>query len=357
MAAAVFRRLPASTASGLLPAVGAYSPGGETPEDAQLVTAAAPSDYASSHTIVALGMGHSCDCPVLFRSTDGGATWSASTVAAPPASEQVALPPTYPADPRIFIGTNAQSGGAAYVLASFDSTPTPLVGPPGHIALAAGFDHGDNRVFVAAQGAVFTLMVDATPPTVEPILAYPQWAGTASVATPAGLGSAAVMVLAPPGTTAVSNLPAGETSAASVFACSAGTTCAVRGAAPPQARRLNASPSEGTSAAWWAQGVSVSRDGGQTFQTPPFAAPVVSVQSVAAVGARVWAIIQHGTTVALVWVSTAGGSWTDVTESDSGLSRSGAIVAIAGGPVLDLLRGRGLRCTTDGGLTWAARCP
>src|SRR5581483_7364594 len=219
------------------------------PEDAQLVTAAAPSNYASSHTIVALGMGHSCSCPVLFQSTDGGATWSASTVAAPPASEQLALPPTYPADPRIFIGTNAQSGGAAYVLASFDSVPTPLVGPAGHVALAAGFDYGDNRVFVAAQGAVFALMVEATPPTLTPVLTYPQWVGTASLVTPTDLAGAAVLVLAPPGTAAVGNVAAGQTPAASIVACGAGPTCAVRGAAPPQALLLNASPSDGTSAA------------------------------------------------------------------------------------------------------------
>jgi hypothetical protein len=346
---------PANTEAHLLANL---APDGETPEDAQLMTAAAPADYASTHTIVALGMGHRCVCPVLFQSTDGGANWTASKAAAPSGAEQVALPPSYPADPRVFIGTNAQGGGSTYVAAHFGDVPTAMPGPAGHLALAAGFDHGDNRVFIAAQGAVVAVAVDATPPQIAPVLAYPQWFNPpATVATPAGSDGAAVVVLAPPETFAIGDPLGGETQAPAIFACAAGTTCAERGAAPSQARDLTVSSSDAVSAVSWSNGIAVSQDGGHTFRVPAMPSPGVSLLSVAATGSRVWALITQGATVTARWTSAAGGAWTDVTGSNNGLSRSLRIVAIPQGPLLDFLQGQGLRCTADGGATWADRCP
>jgi DNA-directed RNA polymerase specialized sigma24 family protein len=351
---------PSPTPGGMLPALlgGGFSPGSETPEDAQLMTAAAPADYAATHTIVALGIGHSCACPVLFQSTDGGANWTASQAAAPVGADQVALPPTYPADPRIFVGTKAQSGASDYLVPRFGDMATPLPGPPGDLALAAGFDHGDNRLFIAAQGAVVSLAVDATPPQLVPVLALnPQWVGTASVATPAADMGAAVMVLAPPGTLAVGDPLSGETQATAVFACGGGTSCTRRGTPPSQALVLSASPSDTVSAASWAQGIAVSGDGGASFRTPVMPSAVTTVPSVAASGGRVWAVIQRGATADVIWASAAGSPWVDVTAADGALGHSLALVAVPDGRVLDLLSGRGLRCTADGGLTWGSRCP
>src|SRR5258706_9874172 len=165
------------------------------------------------------------------------------------------------------------------------------------------------------------------------------------------------MVLAPPGTFAVGDPLWGETQATAVSAWGAGPGSPRRGTPPSQALVLSASPSDTVSAASWQRGIAVSHDAGQSFQTPPVPASVTTIRSVAAVGQRVWAVMHRGASVAVMWASAAGGPWVDVTAADTDLGRSGTLVAIAGGPVLDLLTGRGLLCTTDGGLTWGSRCP
>jgi len=331
-------------------------PGDETPEDTQLTTAAAAPNYATTHTIVAMGSGGTCKCTVLFRSTDGGATWTPSQATMPAGAEQLALPPTYPADPRVFIGTSPQSGQSAYVAPGFDDMPVPLPGPAGHLALAAGFDHGDDRAFVAALGVMVSIGVDATPQSVTPLLAYPQWLpGTAVVSTPAAGDSAAVVVLAPPDTMAISDPLAGETQAPAIFACGAGTSCTRRGTPPPQASDLTVAQSGVASAVSWNGGIAVSLDGGDTFSVPALP-PGMTVQSTGATASRIWAVLTHGA-AAVMWLPAGGGRWTDVTTAQNGLARSLRLIAIPQGPILDLLVGKGLRCSADGGTTWSSRCP
>ena len=348
-----------SSSSSTLPVLGDHSPGNETPESTQLITAAAPAGYTSTHTIVALGVGHSCACTVLFQSTDGGANWTPSTAQAPPGAEQLALPPDYPGgDSRIFIGTDAHTGTSPFVVSHFGDVATPLPAPPGHIGLSALFDRGDDRLFIAGEDAVESLTIDSTPPELVPLLMYPQWAAPARVATSTNAEGGAAIVLAPPGTLATGNPGAGETSSMSIFICDAGVGCTWHGAAPSQAQHLTNSPSAAVSVVSWALGIGVSQDVGQTFVTPGMPPSATSIQSVAATDGQIWAMMQqHGAGVAVFRAPASGGPWTDVTMADADLSRSGSLVAIPGGPLLDLLAGGGLRCTADGGLTWGSRCP
>jgi len=199
---------------------------------------------------------------------------------------------------------------------------------------------------------------DRTPATPEPVVLYPQWFGTASVATPPRGDDAAVMVLAPPGSFGAGRPGAGETSAVQLFACGGGgtTSCAVRSVPPPSALNLTTSPSDAMTAVWWASGVAVSADDGRTFGVPPALPGEGTVQSVTANAGQVWAT--KGT-VSMVRLFSAGPgrAWTDETGADPQLAHAFRLVAIPGGPVLVFLFGRGLRCTTDGGSTWHDRCP
>lgn len=332
----------------------AGDPSVETPEDTQLMAATAPADFASTHTILALGLGASCGCPVLFQSTDSGTTWTASPTAMPTGAEQLAVPPTYPADPRIFVGTNPLSVGSTFVIPRFGATPAPLPGPPGHLALAADFGLGDDRAFVAAQASVVAIPVDATPVAPVPVLLYPQWFGTASVATAPRGDGAAILALAPPGTAAVGNPGAGETQVVKLFACGPGTSCSVRSVPPPAAFNLTTSPSDVTTAVSWTTGVVISGDGGRTFGVSSTLQG--NVMSVATNTGRAWVITGTGSSVRL-FTASPGTPWTDRTGADGQLAHAFRLVAIPGGPVLAFLAGRGLRCTVDGGTTWHDRCP
>jgi DNA-directed RNA polymerase specialized sigma24 family protein len=334
-------------------------PADETPEDTQLMTAAAGPNYETTHTIVALGMGNSCGCAVLFQSTDGGATWTPSTSAAPPGAEQLELPPTYPTDPRVFIGTNPQSAQSAYVMPHFGDTPMPLPGPAGHLALSARFDSGDDRVFVAAQGAVVSITVDGSLQHVTPLLTYPEsLTSTAIVATPAPSDGAAVIVLAPSGTVIVGDPLAGESQTSTLIACGTGTSCASRGAPPAQPLfSLTVSRSDTTSAVSSQSEVSVSSDGGKTFTAATEPSSGAVVESLTTTEGRVWVSVTRGSTAAVLWSADGGATWHNVTAAGDGLTRTLRLVAIPKGPVLDFLVGRGLRCSADAGLTWQSRCP
>ncbi len=349
---------PTDTAAGLTTALGKVLPGNATPEDTQLMTAAAATNYASTHLIVALGIGNTCNCPILFQSPDGGATWLASRASAPAGAEQLALPPNYPADPRIFVGTNVTAAATTFVIPQFGAAATPLPGPAGHLALSARFGHGDNRVFIAGQGTVVSVAVDAPAATPTPILAYPQWlVSPADVETPSAADGADVVALAPQGTLIVGDPAAGKSASTSIFACYQATSCVRRGAVSDPAVGLAVSPSNLTAAVWSTASLSVSRDGGTTFTPRPVSGGDV-VRSIAVGSDRVWAITASPTgATAVRWLSSDAGTWYDATSAADGLSRSLRVIAIPGGPILDFLVGRGLRCTADGGLSWASRCP
>ncbi len=333
-------------------------PGDETPEDTQLMTAAVAANYASTHVILALGVGNTCGCPVLFQSSDGGASWVASPTALPSAAEQIALPPSYPLDPRIFIGTNPQSAPSAYVMPHFGAPATPLPGPPGHLALSTNFGYGDDRVFVAGQAIVVSVGVDATPPTVTPLLTYPGWlVSAADVETPSSADGADVLVLAPQGTAMVGSPSAGQTSSTALFACYEGTKCSRRSSVSAQAVALSTSSTGIVTTVSGGTNVWVSQNGGSSFGVAPPSPSGGLVRSIGTTEGRIWEVTAQNGITAVGWLPVGGAGWHDVTVTSFGLTRSLRLFAVPGGPILDFLVGRGLRCTDDGGATWADRCP
>jgi hypothetical protein len=242
-------------------------------------------------------------------------------------------------------------------MAHFGDMPQPLSGPAGHVALAAGFDHGDDRVFVASLGAVVSIDVDANPQRATPLLVNPESATkTAVVATPAASDGAAILVLAPTQTVVVGDPLSGQTATPAVFACGGGTSCQLRGDVPLQAFFLATSQSEALSAVWWFNGIMTTQDGARSFDARVLPASGAQIDSVAIADGRVWALVQLGGTTSVQWLAATGSRWTDVTARGDGLARSLSLVAIPNGPLLALLYDQGLRCSTDDGRTWGRTC-
>lgn len=345
-------RIP-SAAISTSPLVSQHLPSEATPETTTFLTAAPAPDYSTSHGIVALGMSAGCMCWTLFESMDGGASWTASPFAAPQGAEQVVLPPSWPHDPRIFIGTASVSGLAPYVVPRFGAAALPLPGPPGHVALSARFDQGDDRVLIAAQGQVAVLHVDDPQSVAAPIVTYPTSVAVASLATPPATSGDDVLILAPPGSAMTATPLAGSTPTRSVMHCR-DSVCSYT-AAPPSALQMAAQPSAPLTAVSWADGLALSRGGQQAYRSTSFPASD-GIGSVAVQGARAWAVIDHDGRSAVVSIDTAA-DWTPTVHTgDPALARSAILVPLGTTHVLDLLVGGGLLCTADDGATWKARC-
>lgn len=325
-----------------------------TPEDTQFIAAAPAPDYAASHSIVAVGMGRACGCWLLFESTDSGATWIPSAVPAPQGAEQIALPPSWPRDPRIFVGTNPVTGVAPYVIPRFGDLPQPLPSPPGHLALSARFGRGDDRAIIAAQGAVVAVSF-AGAPSATPLVTYPDSPAVAGLATGLTGTDADLLVLAPPGSVVTSTPLGGATSTRTLMACR-GNSCTVANSAPTAAVAIMTASVSQVTAVSWSQGLAISVDGTGSFQNIGLPDSATFITSVAPTGARVWAVLTRNSTSTVAWVDATTGA-VHLIHGRPELARSLSLVATADGHLIDLLAGSGLLCSADGGLSWTPRCP
>jgi len=328
----------------------------EPPDDAQILDVAPAPTFPRTHQVVALGVGRTCACYVLYRSEDGGATWTGR--AAPVGAEQVVLPRTYPNDSRIFVGSPATGTAPDYVLAAFDSAPMPLPGPPGDIALAAGFDAGDDRVFVAARSVVWSFDTVASQPHVQ--LRYPGAATPALIATATGESGEAILAAVP--TSPPSAVPGGLSDPSGMYACATTTAggCVLRSSAPSDLQGMTTAGFGETDATVVTRrpgGMGASLDGARTFHTLPAAGAEGSPTAMSTAGGRLWTLFagaDHRPHVA--WMDVSADAWHDVTTSDPALARAVEVVAVSHEIVIVLLVNGAMRCTTDGGTTWSGRC-
>jgi DNA-directed RNA polymerase specialized sigma24 family protein len=343
----------------------------ETPEDVRVTTAATPprAPGAGPPAIVAVGTGETCQCQVLLQSLDGGVSWSAPVGGPLVVLNQLVLPPNYPMDPRIFGSSNA--GVPPFEAASFGAPFEPLALPPGKVAVSAGFDAGDPRLFVAASTGVWSL--DMAPPAPPAPPAAPRLEiETASTSTSDGVvaalgtppstpGGPALLVWAPNLATVPGSLAPPHLSP-TLMACPTSGPCAIRSDVPglPQFLTVGADAPDTVAAyAWGSTSVFVSRDGGRSFTTVALPAAGDVAYSVAVMGAagEVWASFFRGATGEVDRLSDAG-SWLDATRGDPLVqSRPGALVAVDSHRIVDALQGAGYRCTTTDGTAWTPRCP
>lgn len=303
-------------------------PDAETPDDSRVISFAPSPNYARDRTIVALALGNGCGCPMLFRSTDGGATWQGTLQAA--TGTQVLLPPAFPTDPRIFIGQDAPATLPDSVSAGWGKPFLPLPLPPGRLAVVG------NRVLSAATGGVWSLEDGV----ISPVVAY-QGVGVAAVASTAG----AAYIFTP--AHAVVPGPA-VTTGPSMLACT--PDCRFTGSVPlGDVGLLSASGTKVVAAA--GDRIAVSDDGGAIFREVS-ARGGQAVLSVAAANGDLWSVLNAPRPTAQRW---AGAGWTGIAVSSDRNVQT--LVAIAGERLFAVLAGGGFLCSTDAGDTWAARCP
>jgi RNA polymerase sigma factor (sigma-70 family) len=302
----------------------------ETPEDTD-VTAITPSPhYGQDHTVVALGLGHACACPVLLRSTDGGASWDSTAVAA--TGDQVVLPPDYPADPRIFIGTEPSATSVDWVSPGWGQPFTPLPLPPaaaGHLAIV------DGQLLSVGSTTVWSLRAASS--VAVPVLAY-----SGQIPTIAASADAAY-ILAP------AHAIGGGVSTGTepgLFVCT--SECRYVGSVPlPGVGPLAVNGATVVAAAGSA--VVLSQDGGAAFQTisPAGAAQLPSADAVAVSSLATWVVGQ----AAAHMRPASSGRWQPVA-----LNQVRELVPLSATRLIATLRLAGLRCSTDGGATWTSRC-
>jgi hypothetical protein len=97
-------------------------------------------------------------------------------------------------------------------------------------------------------------------------------------------------------------------------------------------------------------GVVLSADGGRRFQAVTPSSPAATADFVAATDVRVWLVMRGQVQTRPVgqgsWVSLSG-------PTDQALA---AIVPLAGSRLIARLADGGIRCSSDAGTSWAARC-
>jgi len=329
----------------------------EPPEDAQIEDLAVAPSYASSHALVAVGAGRTCGCPVLYQSTDGGHTWAGT--AAPWGARQVVLPPDYPADQRIFLGAPADGTAPDYVMYGFGGTTVPLPAPPGYLALAAGFGKGDDRVLIAGRSAVSS--VDVADGRTALVLGYPGASNPALLATAPAL-SAVVAVVPTSPTEAAPAEPIG--SAPGIYLCATPKLgCVSHSSATAGWSAVDGGPlldTDPTLIGIVQNHPVLSQDGGRTFTAVPLVTGATAVVQASVADGRVWGTFASAGVAArrLAWLSDdMSGTWHDMTSADAELARVAAVVAVNRNIVIALLINGAMRCSVDGGQTWAGRCP
>lgn len=334
---------------------GIVNPNGDVtqPEDAEVLSVAFSPRFATDETVYAAGRAvcTTPQCPpVLFRSTDGGASW-ARLPAEGFDGVELLLPPAYGSDPRIFsagpLGLEVSEDGGD----SFAPAAPGFSGSTGSAAISPGFNSGDPIILIGDQALMQYRDDIKTVGPSRPILGrgplHPAFSPTFQQDGMILVGGVQV-------------LDGGWVG--SVFRC-VGEVCS--GAPLPlptgEPPKVVVSPDlaeEGLAYAFTANGLFASRDQGGSFSpvTLPFRLPVNAVA--AGSDARLYVSTRAPSTGGLggIYISSDGGlTWT---HAESPLLSNGVTgVWTAGDHVLAALHFGGIACSADGGTTWAARCP
>lgn len=341
-------------------------PESETPEDTVLYAAAPSPNYPHDHVVVALGVGRTCSCPVVMRSSDGGATWLAAP--GPSQAGQVVLPPTYPVDPRIFIGNDPALLSPDFISPRFGEPYAPLAAPPGWLAVSQRSSAGAAGLFIAAQGGVWSY--DPQTQTAQPFLLDGAPSEIPAIAAPTGVQQDDLFVL---GSQLASPLdpshvpdPLGRDSGLVLAACGADGACST--ASRPNLDRVGglvASPTYGRDHVLVALGfrsVLLSADAGRHLSElamPAGGGTVVSVTlgSTSLDTPTIWLLLQNSGQADVYKRQVTSSVWTRAANLPvAAATPGGRLVALSGNRVLRLLLNRGFVCTTDAGATWTPRC-
>jgi len=293
-------------------------------------------------------------CPVLFHSTDSGASWE-RLKATGFTGGNVLLAPTFPGDNRIFVsGPNglmmSRDGGATF------TTLVPLTGPTA-ISPAFGFDH---HILIGAVPG-WEYRDDANTTTPLQLDHRPQGHTLAFAFSPAYAkdGELLVSTSAPD-----PNNPPSQLSAIAVcrFSKCADPVVLPGTGAIPSVLPTQSFATSGVVYAWTASALYRSSDAGASFKpvTLPNTGSVLGLAEDpdGAVYLSMSTTNAKGVTSGGLYVTSDGGkTWTQV-GTDTALAKGATSVSSLGhGRVLAAPAGGGLLCSADAGKTWAKRCP
>jgi RNA polymerase sigma factor (sigma-70 family) len=354
------------------PAGPSTSARGETPDDVQ-VTGLVPAPHASqNHTAVADGYGRRCACHVLLQTTDGGATWTIH----PAAGDGVLLPPDYPRDPCIVFAYAASSYNTTMCIAARISDGTcralPLTTLAATPVIDPAFDTGSPLIYSSTTAGVVSLNVENG--RVRLLQANN---GTNLYGVPlsaaGGSGTWAVYALVQgtplPETTVAKESPVDSAPVVGVHhlvGCPHQGPCQVLGTMPGSPTLLVSDHDDPTGRVMVASdqfgGFDITTDAGHTVRTLslPGQPLVMNTQLLGLPGGlRLSALLMHpgGHMGLATWDERSGWS---LTALDSVAPPVTVVfqAALGGGRlILADSSFTGLRCSTDGGASWALACP
>ncbi len=315
--------------------------------------------YAEDHTVFASGTS-TCNgvaCAAVYRSDDGGATWQrlpAQGVLADRAGT-VLVSPAYPDDPRLFFAT------AADLSVSDDGGRTFRFLTPAHgtAVMSPAFADGDARIlFGAFDNLSLGTEYDASAGVLRPLsLSLPVGVSARTFAFAPSYGSDRRMLVGGVRQGREGLLPG---YVPTVYSCVAEKCTPVleagTGPLPPTVAWTPQAAFAFTSSRLYR-----SVDGGRSFVelALPGRSPHSSFVRVA-VGkdGRLLATVPEEGRTRLHVSEDLGDSWSPVEEGAGGTVDN--VVALPDGRLLAggaLEAGGGIRCSVDGGRTWAPRCP
>jgi hypothetical protein len=327
------------------------------PEDAEVHSVAFHPGFPADPTIYAAGVApcRAPQCPpVLFRSTDAGASWL-RLEAAGLHGTQLLLPPAFgQGDDRIFatgpLGLEvSEDHGASFHPAA---TGAPAFGA-GSAAISPRFNSGDPTILIGDH-SLMQYRDDVK--TVGPTRPVPGRGPLHPVFSPAYRQDGILLV------GGLQFDPVGAQWAPAVFRCSAevctGAPLLDRTADSARVRPAPDFDATGQVYAFTAAGLFVSADRGESFSEVqvPWQAWLRDVA--VAEGGRVFAAVRGdapGEPGELYVSPDTGLSWSLI--DDPLLTRGVTSIRVSGDHVLATLHFGGLACSVDGGSTWAARCP
>lgn len=351
------RPAPSASPTGSSPGSLLLDDGVQVPEDAVVTEITYSPSYQRDGTVFVSGTAaRNCPhvtCPVLFRSHDRGASWH-RLQGTGLVGGNVLLPPTYPADPRIFVAANnllqvstddgasfsgiAPVGGASAISPTFPDDGRILLGQ------APGWEYRDDLEAMRPSG----LVTGSTALSAIPVFS-PAYGDDATVF----VGGTAPTV--------------GGTQVSAVFRCVDGfcrpTPARLTGPAGPPSIAVSPDVADdGLVLAWRGRSLFRSSDTGESFE--PVALPAPGVVRSVAIDRRYGIVVAvrdvAGSTVtgALLRSVDGGRTWSVLAEGP--LARGVESVAVL--PDGRLLAGvastggGGLWCSLDGGVSWSRRC-
>jgi RNA polymerase sigma-70 factor (ECF subfamily) len=332
--------------------------GVKNPEEAQITSVTMSPNFERDRTVFAAGLARCVGrCgPVLFRSTDAGATWT-RLPACGLAGTSLLLPPAYgEGDSRIFamapsglqVSTDAGRTFEAVGLVSSDALS-------GSVAMSPAFDGADPRILIGAQVLLgYNDVLGTIAP--EPSTALP---GPLRPAFAPGYPADPRLVIGGWGGSVTESGLAGAVFVCNGVAC-AGTTLPGPFDGPPSVRLPDGFAQSDRAYAFSGSAVyslNVPAQGAATFKQldAPFGPSGLRDLAVTADGAGLFAAVTGGDGRSGIFRSgDAGRTW----QRLNGALLGDGVVSIAlRGPILiAALRDRGMACSSDAGQTWARRC-